>query len=428
MRLVPATLGRPGSPLTRIAHMTTALAGSDLLRGAMGLATSLVIARGLGRDDFGRWTLCMAWTSTLIGSFDLGFGVLLTREAARGDVGPLLSGALTTRLALFLPVGLLLYWTGSLMGLGNVSAETTHLAVSLTAVGIAYGCLAAVYRASPRRLVAVLTIETIGVAARCAGAFLLVARGATISELLRLAVGVQIAQLVAAFTLWRVIAPHDRFEWPSPRSAWTLLKRAIPFAFAGLVSNAQARVAPLMLGYFSNAGEIASFGVASRIGRAARMLPQAALTAGMPVFAHELQSGGSQSARPKFAGLLRAFATVAAGGLVLFALPIVRLTYGSMFVDAATPLAWIGIGLLPWVANNGRKMHLYASGRERVAVRWSAIALGIQTLGCIILSPRFGAQGAVIALAIGEAFVWWPLRAEEMGPAASVASNVEYAS
>jgi O-antigen/teichoic acid export membrane protein len=207
-----------------------------------------------------------------------------------------------------------------------------------------------------------------------------------------------------------------------------LFRRAVPFALSGLVSNAQARVAPLMLGYLSNAGEIASFGVASRIGRATRMLPQAALTAGMPVFAHELKSGGGQSSRSKFAGLLRGFAVLAACVLVLFALPIVRLTYGSMFVDAAAPLAWIGIGLLPWVANNGRKMHLYASGRERVAVRWSAIALGIQALGCVILSPRFGAQGAVIALAIGEAVVWWPLRAEEMGPNTSVARNVEFAS
>ena len=158
------------------------------------------------------------------------------------------------------------------------------------------------------------------------------------------------------------------------------------------------------------------------------MLPQAALTAGMPVFAHELQHSRPQSVRPRFARMLRGFAAVAAAGLVLFATPIVRLTYGSAFADAASPLAWIGIGLLPWVANNGRKMHLYASGRERVALRWSAIALVIQTLGCVVLIPRLGAQGAAITLAIGEAIVWWPLRAEEMGPATAVARTVEYAS
>ena len=158
------------------------------------------------------------------------------------------------------------------------------------------------------------------------------------------------------------------------------------------------------------------------------MLPQAALTAGMPVFAHELQSGGAQWARPKFAMMLRVFAVAAAAGLILFAAPIVRLTYGSPFVDAAIPLGWIGIGLLPWVANNGRKMQLYASGRERVALRWSAIALGVQALGCIVLIPRFGAQGAALALAAGEALVWWPLRTQESASTSPIGGRAEYVS
>jgi O-antigen/teichoic acid export membrane protein len=63
-----------------------------------------------------------------------------------------------------------------------------------------------------------------------------------------------------------------------------------------------------------------------------------------------------------------------------------------------------------------------------VALRWSAIALGIQAVACVVLIPRLGAQGAAIALVMGEALVWWPLRAEEASPAASVGGAVEYAS
>src|SRR4051812_45379402 len=92
-----------GHPLARVAQMTAAFAGSDLVRGSIALATSLVIARGFGPDQFGRWTLWTAWASALTVACDLGFGALLTREAARGDpIGGLLTGALTARLVALL--------------------------------------------------------------------------------------------------------------------------------------------------------------------------------------------------------------------------------------------------------------------------------------------------------------------------------------
>ncbi len=72
---------------------------------------------------------------------------------------------------------------------------------------------------------------------------------------------------------------------------------------------------------------------------------------------------------------------------------------------------------MPWIFNTNRKMHLYASGRERVALRWSAVALAIQTLGCVILIPRLGALGAAVALVIGEAVVWLPFRVEDIAGA-----------
>ena len=60
--------------------------------------------------------------------------------------------------------------------------------------------------------------------------------------------------------------------------------------------------------------------------------------------------------------------------------------------------------------NSGRKVSLYAAGRERDAVRWSAAALAIQVVACALLIPRFGAAGAALAMAAGELAVWWPLR------------------
>jgi O-antigen/teichoic acid export membrane protein len=137
----------------------------------------------------------------------------------------------------------------------------------------------------------------------------------------------------------------------------------------------------------------------------------------MPVFARELQEGRPDAIRRQFDSSLRWFAIAAAVALVAFATPIVRFTYGPVFAAAAPARAWIGFELVPCLFNTNLKIHLYASGRERVALRWSAVALAIQTLGCVILIPRLGALGAAVALVIGEAFVWLPLRVEDIAGA-----------
>ena len=54
-------------------------------------------------------------------------------------------------------------------------------------------------------------------------------------------------------------------------------------------------------------------------------------------------------------------------------------------------------------------VYLIANDRERVALRWSSVALAIQVFGCAALIPLFGAAGAAAGMAIGEAAVWLPL-------------------
>jgi O-antigen/teichoic acid export membrane protein len=64
---------------------------------------------------------------------------------------------------------------------------------------------------------------------------------------------------------------------------------------------------------------------------------------------------------------------------------------------------------VPSLVNNARKVYLYASGRERIAVLWTAVSVGVQAIGSLALIPSFGAAGAACAMALGEATVWWPL-------------------
>jgi O-antigen/teichoic acid export membrane protein len=236
-------------------------------------------------------------------------------------------------------------------------------------------------------------------------------RHGSVTALLIVASAVQMAQLVAAAVCWPLrTTAGPVFERPSPAFTVSLLRRAFPFAVAGLVVNVQERLAPLMLGRLSSIGEVALFGAAWRIAGIVRMVPQAAFGGALPVLTQASESARSRTVASRFDRVLSVSAAVAAVALAVFAGPIVRLAYGADYESAAPTVMCVAIGLWPFLVNSGRKVRLYAAGRERDAVRWSAVALAIQVAACATLVPRFGAAGAAFAMAAGESAVWWPLR------------------
>jgi O-antigen/teichoic acid export membrane protein len=119
----------------RMARMSASFLGSDLARAAIGFVTSLVIGRGLGPGEFGRWIFFTAWASTLTVAFDLGLSALVTRDAARDEAGAgrLVAGALAVRGAVFAPAGAFVYAGASWIGGGPASTGSLRVAVGLAA-------------------------------------------------------------------------------------------------------------------------------------------------------------------------------------------------------------------------------------------------------------------------------------------------------
>jgi O-antigen/teichoic acid export membrane protein len=400
------------APYGRLIGMSAAFATSNFARMAISFATSLVVGRALGVDDFGRWTLCIAWASLLTSVADFGFGILLTREAAANDpgTGRAVAVALVVRVGALLPVALLFVLMPSLLASDTTTAEGFRIVPPIAIAGAAYGCLAAVFRAWPRTLAAALGIETAGALGQWAISWWLVGSGYRVIALLVVAASVQGVQLVAAIVLWfRIASPRTLLEWPSPAIIRRTLREAWPFAAAGIIANVQGRLAPVLLGFLASPAALAAFGAASRIGGLARILPQAAFAGALPVLSYEARLGTSESVRARFDRTLLAFAVAAASAIALLAAPLVSWTYGKGFAAAVAPLVWTGIGLIPTLVNSGRKVYLYASGLERAAVKWGGVALALQAAACASLIPAFGASGAAVALAFGEAAVSWPL-------------------
>lgn len=428
------------TPFARIARLSAAFLGSNLARAVIGFGLSFALARSLGAERFGRWILCTAWASTLTSLVDLGFGVLLTRDGARQNTepGPLLSGALALRLALALPLAATLF-----AGAGYISADAEtvaglRVAALLGTAGASYGCFGALFRSQPRWLPRVLMLETGWIGAQLGAALLIVRVGAgqaggagsTIVALMTLAVVVQLAQILTALVCWRaVFGERGRMRWPTRDELLALLRRALPFAAAGIVANLQTRVGPLMLGYLSSQAEIGLFAAAARFGTVARLAPQAVFAGALPVLSHE-HGRDRQSAERVFQvfdRVLLAAACATAAGCALFATPLLRLVYGTPFTAAAPALLWISVGLIPLLSNSGRKVFLYASGGERKVVRWSAAALFVQVCAGTALIPSLGSAGAAIGVAIGEAVAWWPLRRASPRPAKVATIKAELA-
>lgn len=412
------------TPLARIARLSAAFLGSNVARAAIGFGLSFALARGLGAGRFGNWILCTAWASTLTVVVDLGFGVLLTRDGARADAEPgrLLSGALALRLALAVPLALLLAAGAGYLSSDAETIAGLRIAAWLGTAGAAYGCFGALFRSQPTWLPAVLAVETGWLAIQLAAAAAIVLGILplppilpVLPTLMTLAVVIQLAQIVTAIACWRpVFGDRGRVPRPSAAAMTALLRRALPFAASGIVANVQTRVGPLMLGYLSTSAELGLFAAASRFGTVARLVPQAVFAGALPVLSHEHGRDPASAERVfhRFDRILLAASAAIAAACALFAAPVLRLVYGQPFAAAAPTLLWISVGLIPLLSNSGRKVFLYASGGEALAVRWAAVALAVQAALGVMLIPALGGAGAAVSLAIGEAVVWWPLRHE----------------
>ena len=190
-------------PLARIGRLSAAFLGSNLARGAVAFALSLVIGRTLGVERFGRWVLCTTWASMLTVVADLGFGVLLPRDGARSDAchGRLLGGALASRLLLLVPLGAVMYAAAPRIAADPESIAGIRLGVLLGASGAAYGCFGALFRSQPAWVPTVLIVETAWSAVQLAASWVL-APASRRSSCWRRSFNSHRSDRVSCFTRW----------------------------------------------------------------------------------------------------------------------------------------------------------------------------------------------------------------------------------
>jgi O-antigen/teichoic acid export membrane protein len=366
--------------------------------GGTGLAflLSLLIGRGLGVEALGVYSAVLAWVFSLSMLVDFGLSSLFTRDLAQNpDKIPSylqtgirqrwLFGGLTTAF-LLLAASFLSDNPAVVLGL--------RISAPLLLIENLFGLYTAIFRAKERMFpIAALNIGMLLV--QLVLSLLLLSQGIVVllvvnmlTSLGRLAIG------------WFLSSREKSSETVALKS---LLKRAWPFALAGLLAVAQQRMGILMLERLSSLEEVGNYAAVSRFMEAGRIIPNAFFGALFPALAS--LAANAENLNRYF---LRVIAGLTAYGAILaiigffLATPLLSLSYGDSFLAAELSLKLGLFALLPSLLRSGRTLYCYAKGRERFVNTVSIITLILQFALSLWLIPILGALGLVIALLLAE--------------------------
>jgi O-antigen/teichoic acid export membrane protein len=377
----------------RVATNTIARVAGEAVAKLASLAFYVVLARQLGREDYGTFVFALTLTGTLLIGAGFGTDELTAREVARDrrSAGRYLSdvaGLKATTSVALLAVAM------AVVFVGGYDADA-RLATLLVGLGVMVEVMArswnAIFQAYQRlELVSVTLIVQRGLTAILGIAVLATGGGLVAAGAVYLT-GALVAFVITEL-MWRRFTPATRPR-PSRTGAWTLLRGGIPIGAAATLWVLLLKVDVLLLAFLTNNHEVGLYGAAARLVEGtqfvawafnAAMLPWVALTAGAA-----LARGYMLGLKLLAAGLIPVGATLAC-----FARPIVDLLYGDEFAGAALPLALLGCTVALYGLQSFSGTLLIGRDSPGVLVRIAG-AVVIQNIACnLVAIPLWGADGA----------------------------------
>lgn len=388
---------------SRLSRSTLTLLVSNGGGALLSFALSVIIGRALGEEGLGIYAAALAWIFPLGLLADFGLETLITREVAQDpDAAPAyLRAAALARLALGGLLLIVLILIAPLLTDNPVLVRGLHLSAPLIVIGPFVSAFTAVFRA--RQVMwpsAVLNLGMLLAQVTLTGWALL--RGGDVLLALAINTATSAGQLAAAWGIYRTRFAQQAHR-RAPLHMAAVLRRAWPFALAGVLAALQIRLNLILLERLAGVSEAGQYAAASRLIEAGRMLPNALFGALFPALA-ALSADTlalNRLFRRVMAGLA-AYGLVTAGGALLLSGWIIDLTYGAAFEPAAQVLALLALALLPGLLKGAFILYAYAQGREADVSRVLVVSLVAQAALGLWLIDRHGAAGAALALLAAE--------------------------
>ncbi|HEY4529601.1 MAG TPA: oligosaccharide flippase family protein [Luteimonas sp.] len=394
--------------------------GSTYVTYALGMLTSIVIARSLGPDDFGRYSY-VVWLAGLLvvlannGTTNTAIRFVsesLGRGSEAGAAG--IHGWLRRRQlasALLVAAGFLLLLpllepTGWSEGLGLFAAATllaglckawfifdVSIAKGHGHYGIEAGIAASMSVASAA---AVLVLFWLGAGlASYVALFALVGAGHAIAGLVvRRRAGLRSARR----PLEPGVEPRIRAHlwWTVALAlAWALGNKSIETWLLNRTAGAAA------VGYFAIAAALTRGGI--------DLLSSGLATVLMPMMAHAQGAGGPERVRAILAVAVRCYVALGlllAGAGVLAAPQLIALLYGDAYREAVLPLQVMVLVSGLTVSEGAFGALLATTDNQKLRVGFVVLSLLITAVLAVILVPRYGLAGAVVAHAASRLLVF----------------------
>lgn len=387
------------------ARATLAVVGSRVVVAALGWAGSVVIARALGADEWGRFSFVFALLGVMSIVTDLGVGRVVLARLIDGDpeeIARTASSFLALRTVLglagyVLAVGyvVVLRYPGEVIAATAAAGLVVVLATPSHALSVLYQ--------SRHRLLMVAIAECLGqalqlaltvLAALYAPVLLVFVLPAVANELFKLVVkGVGIRRPALGLRPSRHV---DAFRWRG------MLAEAVPLAIGFALTIAMMKIDILMLSLLDTFDAVGLYSVGYKF---SDMLDTIALAAVAPISTLLVAAWPAQP--EVFRSRTRSGATLfaLAGGVCVVAFwpsaePVIALLYGDRFAAAAPAARLLVVGAATMSLIILGIFLLAAAEKQR---RYPAVALFGLALNVglnLVLIPRFSYYGSAVATVV----------------------------
>jgi PST family polysaccharide transporter len=389
--------------LSQVAGSSAWLLADRLLRVAVGLVVSAIVARYLGPASYGALAAVFAYVLLLGSLAALGLEGILVRELIRDEAArPLLLG---TAFALRCCGAVAAFLLGNALApLLGIELEGLALLVAVASVAFLFSPAEVLEHRfqSTMDARAIVTARSSAFMAASAAKLALVAMGA---PLVYFAATPSLESAVAAAVLAGVYAAKEggfrRWRFDRGRAA-ALLQAAAPVAVSGLLVAGTMQLDRIMIAGIAGQHAAGIYSAAALLSTVWHMVPVivGASAAAALTRLHEASRADYEARLQDVFSALSFASLCVAGAMAPLSEPLVALIFGQAYSPAAAILSihvWAGI----FVAHVSiRSRALLIEGKTAWIAAFSGLTLAANVLLNALLIPRHGALGAAWAFLI----------------------------
>ena len=389
------------------------LAAGDLFNYASRLVASLVLARLLGADEYGLYTLSVSLAFLVASLANLGLDAAMERYVAilgaRGDE-PGVRGTLQLGIGLPLIASLVLSTIG-FFAAGSIAQNVYHddrltpllqIAALAMPLVVSTTVLSAIVRGFKRMDYSAFTVNFIQPLVRLAliGVLAIIGLNAQ-SAMIIFAVSYFAATAVLLGLVHR-LCPLDRLTRNSQRYVKETAAFSFPFWFAGVLTQVRKNIAPLLLGVYSTMANVGIFSVVTSANLLGRVALKSVRTSLRPTLAETLDAGDSEEAQHLYQATTRWTLTATLPAFLVVALyPSAILgIFGESFESGAAPLRVLAFAQLMNAATGTCGSVIDMSGLNVVKLVNKIIEFALALTLNVVLIVQWGLMGAAVATLI----------------------------